>query len=107
MACNVLRANSHNVITLDELKDEITDAYVNDATVTGRVQDLTGSDISGETWPITMAYVATSNGKYQGTFANTAALSIGTSYLVVVVATTTGGTVRTFRERAVAIGTDA
>ena len=58
-------SNSHTV-DLKGLKDFPTDAYINDATVTVTLVDAAGTEVAGQTWPATMAYVSASAGEYQG-----------------------------------------
>jgi hypothetical protein len=54
-----------NVLDLLGLKDALTNAYLNSATVTVTVKDASGVAVPGESWPVTMAYVAGSNGNYR------------------------------------------
>ena len=56
-------------VILDGLRDSVSGAYINSATVTVTVlQD--GTPVSGESWPVTMTYVGGSNGKYVGTLSS-------------------------------------
>lgn len=55
-----------NLIRLDALKLVSTDAYQNSATVTMTLKDPDGASVSGATG-LTLAYVAASNGRYEGT----------------------------------------
>jgi hypothetical protein len=54
-----------NVLDLVGLKDEIAGVFINDAAVTVTIKDATGAVVSGAIWPMTMAYVATSDGDYR------------------------------------------
>jgi hypothetical protein len=54
-----------NVLDLTGLRNEITDAYINDATVTVTVKDSDGAEVAGQVWPLTMSYVAASDGNYR------------------------------------------
>jgi hypothetical protein len=54
-----------NVLDLTGLKNELTDAFINDATVTVTVKDASGAQVSGQAWPLTMSYVALSDGNYR------------------------------------------
>ena len=67
------RDNSY-YIKITGLKNKKDDSFINDAVVTARVQDQDGSDVTGETWPVTMSYIAASDGEYDVTV--TSALSL-------------------------------
>ncbi len=57
------------------LRDAVTQTYVNDATVELTLYDKKAADggvpLAGMTWPLTLVYVAASNGDYQGTVEDT------------------------------------
>jgi hypothetical protein len=72
----VIFTGNDNLITLDALFDLETAAYVNNATVTGTLFDRTGSTVV----TFAMAYVAASNGKYQGVLLAATTLVAGTGY---------------------------
>lgn len=56
-----------NVIQLKGLQD-IDDNYINDATVTlVTVETSAGVQVTGQTFPVSMGYVAASNGIYRAT----------------------------------------
>lgn len=81
----VLYYQNDNLITVDELKDTATGAYLNTATVTlTAIQDAAGATVSGETFPKTLAYVASSNGKYQAVVDKLLAVSPGRAYTAVI-----------------------
>lgn len=81
----ILYKGNDNLITLPALKKASDDSFVNDATVTFVVKEDTagvpGSAISGASG--SMAYVASSNGKYQGTLESTASLVLGRAWLCI------------------------
>lgn len=62
----VLYRSNTNTIELIGLQNRATAAYINSATVTVTIKDQQGNAIGGETWPLTLAYVAASNGNYRG-----------------------------------------
>lgn len=66
-----LYLGNDNVLTLVGLQNDISAAYLNAATVTVTLVDSDGTEISGETWPLTMTYVATSDGNYRATLPDT------------------------------------
>lgn len=80
MACIVYVANT-NVIELSGLKSAIEDDFVNDATVTVTVKDEAGAEVAGQSWPETMAYVASSDGLYRGIIEDDVELTAGTTYV--------------------------
>jgi hypothetical protein len=96
MAIGSLIVETDNLIELDGLQDQSTSAYINDATVTVTLLDSSGSEVAGETWPLTMGYVAASNGKYRATLADTLSLSPNKRYQAKVVADGGSGKKRTW-----------
>lgn len=77
---------SDNLLELDGLQDEAADSYLNSATVTVTLVDEDGTNVTGQSWPTTMTYVTSSNGKYQGTIEDVAALSHGAQYTAKITA---------------------
>ena len=75
-----------NLIEVDQLTNVATGAYLNSATVSCRVLDSSGAAVAGETWPITLGYVASSNGKYRGTLRDSVAFIAGRSYVAEITA---------------------
>lgn len=74
--------SSDNLLTVDALYDSVAGDYVNDATVTATVVDRGGNEVSGQSWPVTLSYVALSDGKYQGVLADSMSVSKGKTYEV-------------------------
>lgn len=57
-----------NLLELIGLKDAVTDTYINNATVTAILKNAaTGEELTGQTWPISLSYIASSNGDYRAT----------------------------------------
>lgn len=79
MTCIVYVANT-NLIEVVGLKSAIEDAYVNDADVSVTVKDASGTNVSGQTWPATLAYVGSSDGLYRGILEDDLALVDGATY---------------------------
>ena len=96
MAIGSLIVETDNLIELDGLQDQSTSAYINDATVTVTLLDSSGSEVSGETWPLTMSYVAASDGKYRATLADTLVIKPNKRYQAKVVADGGSGKKRTW-----------
>lgn len=70
-----------NVIDLTGLKNEITDAFINDAAVTVTIKTVAGVEVAGETWPVSMGYVAASNGNYRGILSDEIELVAKSKYI--------------------------
>jgi hypothetical protein len=54
-----------NMLELLGLRSEIEDEYIDDAAVSVTIKTKAGVEVSGVTWPLTMAYVAASDGDYR------------------------------------------
>jgi hypothetical protein len=94
-----LYKDSDNLIRWDEMKNVADDTYVNDATVTFTLRDEDATAISGAT-DVPMSYVASSNGRYQGTLQSTVSLldpSDPSRIYLLDVSATSGGTLVGFR----------
>lgn len=86
----MLLALNTNVIALKGLRDVTTGSYVNDATLTVSLYDITqeanldkgiaATAISGASG-VSMAYKASSNGEYYGVIAASVQLTIGTDVI--------------------------
>ena len=63
----VLYIGNDMSLTVTGLKDEVSGDFINNATVTARLRDRAGNDITGQSWPATLTYVTGSNGIYRGT----------------------------------------
>ena len=77
-------------ITLTGLTDKIDGTFVNDATATVTIQKY-GVDVTGETWPLSMPYVAASDGNYTGIIQSTVDLEPGDNVTVTVTVTVPSG----------------
>lgn len=71
----ILYVGNDTILEIDRLKNELTGAYLNSATVTVTLRDEAGAEVAGDTWPKTMAYLAGSNGVYRATLPHTLALT--------------------------------
>jgi len=61
VAQQIFYQNNDNLAMLIGLRNQVTDTYINDATVSMTFKDETGGVITG---PLSMAYVADSDGNY-------------------------------------------
>lgn len=67
-------------------------AYINDATVTlTAIKDSAGQTVTGDTFPKSMAYVASSNGRYEALVDKALALVAGQKYTAIIDAAAAGG----------------
>lgn len=90
MTMNALYIGNDNTIELIDLYNEVTDAYITGATVACTLYDSDGNQVSGETWPLAMAYVGGSNGAYRAVLADTLSLTPG-SYTAEITANAGAG----------------
>lgn len=58
--------------------------FVNDATVTVTIFDSAGVELAGESWPVALPFVATSDGVYRKTFSPFVNLVLGEIYKIVI-----------------------
>jgi hypothetical protein len=81
----LLYVGNDSVLAID-LRNDLTGADINDATVTVRLRDSMGTDVDGETWPKNLAYVAGSGGIYRVTLPYSLEITPGGRYFAVIVA---------------------
>ena len=91
-----------SLIEVDGLTND-QGVYQNNATVTlqSLVDRRTGTAVSGLTVPLSMAYVAGSNGKYQAVLPHTVSVTPGRLYDATVLAISSSGQRRTWYETCV------
>lgn len=81
----IIYKDNDNLVEVDELKNSATDAYINNATVTlTAIRDSAGNNVTGVSFPMSMTYVASSNGKYQATVDKALALTAGYNYTAII-----------------------
>ncbi|QKC83272.1 hypothetical protein [Mesorhizobium sp. NZP2077] len=83
MTCLVYVDNT-NLIEVVGLKSAVEGGFVNDADVSVTVKDASGTNVTGQTWPATLAYVASSDGVYRGILEDDLALVDGAQYVAVI-----------------------
>ena len=99
---NVIFTSSDNIIEVRSLLNELTGANLNAATVTVTLKDSTGTNVPGDTWPKTMAYVTGSNGVYRATLGYALPLTADARYTATLVADAGAGLRRTWTMECVA-----
>jgi hypothetical protein len=80
----LLFRNNDHVLELNGLKNATLDTYVNNANVTVTLVDEDNVEVSGQTWPTTMSYVAASDGIYRCTLEEELVLVPGAFYTAIV-----------------------
>lgn len=83
---HIIYKGNDMVLELRGLASEVTGDYLNYATVAVTLKDASGVEVSGESWPLAMAYVASSNGKYRATLADTLSLTDRARYTATITA---------------------
>jgi len=83
---HIIYEGNDMVIELRGLKNEVSGAYIDSATVGVTLKDADGVNVSGESWPLTMNYVTGSNGKYRATLADTLSLTPRARYTATITA---------------------
>jgi len=81
----ILIINSDNLIIADNVRNLATGSNINDAVVTVTVSGANKVAVSGVSWPVTMAFVTGSSGKYRGTLPDTLVVTENTKYFGVVI----------------------
>jgi hypothetical protein len=82
MAIGSLYIGNDNILELNGLLNVSVSpsTYVNTASVAVTLYDTNGDEVSGETWPLTMSYVASSNGVYRATLSDSLSLKVNRRY---------------------------
>lgn len=78
-----------NVIQLTGLKDEVTGNDIDDATVTVTLLDSTGAEVTGDSWPLSMAPFG-AGGIYRATLIDTLGVTLLDNYVAVIDVSKTG-----------------
>lgn len=79
------------LLELTGLKNELTEAFVNNATVTATLKTRAGVAVSGQTWPLTLVYKTASDGIYQGILDAALVVSVGDHLKAEVTIVAAGG----------------
>ena len=83
--------NNDNYLIIEELQNDLTDAYIADATATVTLTDtLTAAEVSGATWPLAMTYISGTVGSYSVLLADTLSLTAGRNYTATIAVTGDG-----------------
>lgn len=79
-SAEILWDNNDMVVEVRGLEDDVSGEHVNDATVTCTLIDSAGSNVTGQSWPLTLSYVAESDGVYRATIPYSVATVAGADY---------------------------
>lgn len=90
MNSRVYHINNTLLVEVDGLRNAADDSYVNDATVAVSIKDADGANLSGETWPVILPYVAGSDGKYRAAVSSGLVVAIGDVITLFFTATSAG-----------------
>ena len=93
-----LPADSTIAVVLDDLQNESTGAWINNATVTVSVYDSTSTIVGSAQ---TLTYVTGSNGRYEGTIPYDLGITEGSQYTAKFLAIASAGR-RTFAKKFIA-----
>ena len=82
---NLFSGNNTIEVLLEGLKNGTTNEYINDATVTVVIYESDGAtEVTGQSWPVTMGYVTSSNGNYRGIVSADSNIVTGGKYVIKV-----------------------
>jgi len=79
------------VLEVSDITNDTTGVHINDATVTATIKDSTGADVSGIAFPITLSYVANSDGVYRGLLPAELVLTSNARYKAIIDAVSGSG----------------
>ena len=83
--------SNDNLLSVANLRNSSSGSFMNDATVTATLKDTGGTNVSGQTFPVTLSYIAESDGNYQTTLENTLVMTEDTTYITTITATSSSG----------------
>lgn len=86
----VLLLLNTSLIEVSGMRDSADKSFINNAVVSCRIKDRAGTDLTGETWPVTLSYVAASDGVYRGVVAAALNLVVNQVYTLEITATSGG-----------------
>ncbi len=87
----IIYLSNDNLLSIEGLMNSSSGSYMNDATVTATLKDSGGTNVSGQTFPVSLAYITATNGNYQATLENTLTMVEGNIYTATISATSSSG----------------
>lgn len=79
---DVLLIGNDQTLLVQSVYDEISESYINNATVTATIKKRDTTNVSGQSWPLTLSYVTDSNGNYRGNLSHDLELVARTKYVI-------------------------
>lgn len=76
----LLYTGNDTVVEARGVMNEVTGEYLNSATVTCTLLTSAGVEVTGQSWPLAMAYVSSSDGVYRATVPKTVAITANGRY---------------------------
>lgn len=81
----VMWDGNDNVLRVIGLSNAVTGAYLNDlATVEVTLTDSDGNEVTGQSWPLGVTYVAASDGEYRAILPQALSITPGATYTATV-----------------------
>lgn len=80
----VLYVGNDNILEVANLKNDVSGADINNATVSVILADDNGAQIGGATWPMALSYVTGSKGVYRATLPYTLEMTAGLRMMATV-----------------------
>ena len=77
--------DNDNVLRVTGMRNAITGTYLNSRTVTVTLTDSSGTEVTGQSWPLTLTYVPDSDGEYRATLPYDIGVTGGQTYTARVV----------------------
>ena len=72
--------DTSNVLYFENMRDEITNEPVIDATVSATIYDVYGDEVADQLWPLTLVYQDGTDGDYMGVLSDQIDLVVGNYY---------------------------
>jgi hypothetical protein len=82
-----------NLLELIGLQNATDGSFIDGATVTATIVDASGAELSGQSWPLALAYIASSSGNYRLALPDSLPLIAGRKYIAHVHADDGNGSV--------------
>lgn len=90
MSAFIILVENDNVVELDGLRNPVTGAFLNAATVDITITDSAGVEVAGETWPLSIPFVSGSDGIYRVVLDKVIEFIAGQRYTAVINARESG-----------------
>lgn len=81
----ILYDNNDMVLEAAGLRNETTGAFLNAASVSVTLKDSAGVNVTGQTWPLVLTYVPSSDGVYRAGLSNALNVTPASRYVAQVV----------------------